>query len=111
MYHVFSNVIQVRSQLSQYLRYLQVRYLRYRRYLGTVGTVGTAVPYRTGSAQPQCAGASPGRVLLESSAGKARHRYMHFLIYMHLPYGEHACNAVVFMSKLPEVKCTNSRSS
>ena len=38
MYHVFSNVIQVRSQLPQYRRYRTVgtygRYRRYLRYLG-----------------------------------------------------------------------------
>ena len=44
MYHVFSNVIQVRSQLSQYCgtyRYGTVLwYRRYRRYLRYLGTVG-----------------------------------------------------------------------
>ena len=85
-------------QVEEMLRSMYDIYSPGKNYEHMVHPTGTTVLTYCGT-QPQepSPGASPGRV---PSAGKARHRYMHSLIYMHLPYGEHACNAVVFMSKL-----------
>ena len=99
-------------QVEEMLRSMYDIYSPGKNYEHMVHPTGTTVLTYCGT-QPQepSPGASPGRV---PSAGKARHRYMHFLIYIHAPTVWGACmqcSGIHEQAAAYEVKCTNSRSS